>query len=296
MMDPLQLSAFLSVAELGSFSKAAEDIHITQSAVSKRIAALEHNLSATLFDRVGHTIQLTEAGRALRPRAVLILQEIEDSQRLIANLDENISGPLKIGTSHHIGLHRLPPVLKKFSHDYTDVELSIQFMDSEEVCDAVLHAKLEVGIVTLPLQPDEELQCLPVWHDPLVIVANADHPLSQMQKVNVTALADYPAILPASGTFTRAVLEQTLAPLGIELKVAMASNYLETIKMLASVGLGWSVLPRAMINDELSIIPVNELAMERTLGIVTHTRRTLSNPARALIELVSSFGDDTFNS
>lgn len=292
-MDPHQLQAFLSVAESGSFSQAAEALHLTQSAISKRISVLEQNLSAALFDRVGHTIQLTEAGRALRPRALRILQEIEDCQRLIANLDEQISGPLKIGTSHHIGLHRLPPVLKKFCNDYADVELNIQFMDSEEVCDAVLHARLEVGIVTLPLHPDEQLNSIPVWHDPLVIVTYPHHPLCQDDSVDVTALADYPAILPASGTFTRAVLEQTLAPLGIELQVAMASNYLETIRMLVTVGLGWSVLPRTMVNDELSVLTVNELTMERTLGIVTHTRRTLSNPARALINMVSSFGDNT---
>lgn len=293
-MDPQQLRAFLDVAELGSFSLAAEALHITQSAVSKRISALEQDLSAALFDRVGHTIQLTEAGRALRPRAERILYEIEDSERLIANLNESISGPLNIGTSHHIGLHRLPPVLKKYSRDFTDVELNIQFMDSEEVCDAVLHAKLEVGIVTLPLQPDEQLVCLPVWHDPLVIVTHIDHPLSHAATCEVDDLANFPAILPASSTFTRAVLEQTLAPLGIKLQVAMASNYLETIKMLVNVGLGWSVLPRSMIDDELAVIMVNNLEMERTLGVVTHQRRTLSNSASALIEMVNSFGDDEY--
>ncbi len=282
-MELDNLRAFISVAEQGSFSRAAERLFITQPAVSKRIASLESELDTGLFDRIGHNITLTEAGKALLPRARRIIIEVEDSKRAVANLTGEITGPLQIGTSHHIGLHRLPPVLRRFTHEHPQVLLNIQFMDSEEVCHAVVHGELELGIVTLPLSPDSHLQLIPVWHDPLVIVANSEHPLVSEKKVTAIELSQHSAILPATGTFTREVLERTLKPLAIDLNVGMSTNYLETIKMLVSVGLGWSVLPQSMLDDEVRMVAVSDLSMERTLGIVYHIERTLSNPARALI-------------
>ncbi len=246
-MDIDNLKAFISVAEQGSFSRAAERLFITQPAVSKRVAGLEAELQSKLFDRIGHNIMLTESGRTLLPRVQHILLELEDSKRAVANLSTGIKGPLAIGTSHHIGLHRLPPVLRQFNREYPEVQMNIQFMDSEEACQAVLHGELEVGIVTLPLSPDPALALLPIWHDPLVLVAPTGHPLSKKKSIQLQQLGEHNAILPATGTFTREVLERTLEPLGIELQVSMSSNYLETIRMLVSVGMGWSILPRAML-------------------------------------------------
>ena len=283
-MELDNLRAFISVAEQRSFSRAAERLHITQPAVSKRVSALEAELDTLLFDRIGHKIILTEAGKALIPRAKRILLEVEDSKRAVANLTEEIAGPLQIGTSHHIGLHRLPPVLRRFIREHPHVHLNIQFMDSEEACNAVIHGELELGIVTLPLAPSADLHLTPVWHDPLVIVAHCDHPLLAKKTVAAEELSHYSAILPATGTFTREILEQALQPLQIKLNVGMSTNYLETIKMLVSVGLGWSVLPQSMLGDDIGMVNIPDLHMERTLGVVSHKERTLSNAARALLD------------
>ncbi|HEC30225.1 MAG TPA: LysR family transcriptional regulator, partial [Gammaproteobacteria bacterium] len=283
-MELDNLKAFIQVAEQGSFSRAAEKLFITQSAVSKRVSSLESSLNTPLFDRIGHKIILTEAGRKLLPRARHILLEVEDSKRAVANLTDTVSGPLVIGTSHHIGLHRMPPVLRQFTREYPDVQLDIRFMDSEEACIGVIHGDLELGIATLPLSPDPGLDLTPVWHDPLAIMANHEHPLVGKKNVRTKDLARHNAILPATGTFTREVLEQTLKPMNIELNVGMSTNYLETIKMLVSVGLGWSVLPQSMLDRDICMIDVRELKMERTLGVVSHTQRTPSNAARALLK------------
>jgi DNA-binding transcriptional LysR family regulator len=102
-MDTRNYQAFLAVAELGSFSKAAETLFITQPAVSKRIATLEALLGSPVFDRAGHSILLNEAGRALLPIAQRIIRDIEESRRVLANLNGKISGQLSLVTSHHIG-------------------------------------------------------------------------------------------------------------------------------------------------------------------------------------------------
>ena len=157
MIDTPTLTAFMAVAETGSFSAAAERLYITQPAISKRIALLEQQLEARLFDRVGRQIQLTEAGRSLLPRARQVLMDVEDMARAIHDLSGEVGGKLRIGTSHHIGLHRLPPVLRQFSRDYPLVKLDIHFIDSEEAWEGVLHGELEMGVVTLTPQPDERL-------------------------------------------------------------------------------------------------------------------------------------------
>jgi DNA-binding transcriptional LysR family regulator len=290
-MELDNLKAFLIVAETGSFSRAAEKLFLTQPAISKRISSLESELDTRLFDRIGHRINLTEAGKSLLPRAQRILIEVEDSRRAVANLTGSVSGPLSIGTSHHIGLHRLPPVLREFTQVYPQVHLNIEFMDSEAACNSVLHGELELGIVTLPLENDPSLRLLPIWHDPLAIVVAPGHPLSKKKKIEARQLSEYPSVLPSSGTFTREVLERTLKPLGVELHTGMATNYLETIKMLVSVGLGWSVLPCSMLDKDLKVINVKGLEMQRTLGAVMHVERTLSNAALALVRMLEQYGD-----
>lgn len=285
-MDTANLTAFIEVARAESFSLAAESLHLTQPAISKRISGLEESLGVALFDRVGRRIALTEAGRALLPRAQLLLLELEDMRRAVGNLSGPINGTLKVGTSHHIGLHRLPPTLRAFSTQYPDVRLDLRFIDSEEAYDAVLSGDLEIGIVTLPPIPDARLVAREVWDDPLAFVAGMDHPLARQKKITLADLTRHAAILPSSSTFTRQIATKLFQESGLELKLSMTTNYLETIKMMASIGLGWSVLPASMADHELKILTINGIDLRRSLGVVYHPRRTLSRAAQAMLDLL----------
>jgi len=287
-MDTANLQTFIAAAELKSFSLAAEQLYLTQPAVSKRVATLEAELGTTLFDRIARRVSLTEAGRALLPRAKTILREIEDSRRLISNLTGTMAGQLNIGTSHHIGLHRLPPVLRQFSKSYPDVVLDLQFMDSEAACRAVQTGDLELGIVTLPLEPLADLKSELIWPDPLDIVVAREHPLAKKSRLDFQQLAEHPAILPSPSTYTRQLLERSVAQAGGKLVASMTTNYLETIKMMVSVGLGWSVLPRSMLNEELLTMKIRGIKLTRQLGVVRHQTRTLSNAASAMINTLQA--------
>lgn len=291
-MDTATLTAFMEVARAESFSVAATNLHLTQPAVSKRISSLEQSLGVELFDRVGRRIALTEAGRALLPRAQLLLLELEDMRRAVANLSGPVNGTLKVGTSHHIGLHRLPPVLRAFSTQYRDVRLDLRFIDSEEAYDAVLSGDLELGIVTLPPIPDSRLIAREVWDDPLAFVAGIGHPLAKQKKVTLADLTQHAAILPSSSTFTRQIAARLFQESGLELKLSMTTNYLETIKMMASIGLGWSVLPASMADHELKILKINGIDLRRSLGVVYHPRRTLSRAAQAMLDLLLPPGEN----
>jgi len=285
-MDIAALKAFVTVAETGSFSLAADRLFLTQPAVSKRVAVLERELDARLFDRIGRTVSLTEAGNALLPRARNILLELADSVRAISNLSGEVHGTLRFGTSHHIGLHRLPPALKQFTQLYPRVRMDIRFMDSEAACEAVEHGELELGVVTLPPHPSPSLTTRPVWSDPLAVVVANDHPLAHKRRIKLDDLAQHPAILPAPNTYTRQIAEQAFERLSLDLDVALSTNYLETIKMLVSVGIGWSLLPMTMLDTQIKKLPVQELKLKRSLGIVYHRERTLSNAAIALTGLL----------
>lgn len=284
-MDSQDLHAFLAVADSHSFSAAAEQLHLTQPAISKRVAGLEQRLGHRLFDRIGRRVTLTDAGNTLLPFARSTLQNLTDARHALSHLDGEIRGQLSIGTSHHIGLHRLPPILRQFSETYPGVELDIHFMDSEIACEAVLAGELELGIVTLPTSPLPQLDTRLIWPDPLQVVVSAQHPWARLPQLQLQDLAKMPAVLPDESTYTHRIVRAALMGLGVEPQVRMATNYLETLKMLVTIGLGWSVLPESMLDEELVAVPVTGLRMRRELGLAWHRRRTLSASCEALMAL-----------
>lgn len=290
-MDIQDLQAFLAVANHQSFSAAAEQLHLTQPAISKRVAGLEQRLGHRLFDRIGRRVDLTDAGRTLLPFARSTLSTLTDARHALSHLDGQLSGQLSIGTSHHIGLHRLPPVLGAYTQRYPAVDLDIHFMDSEVACEAVLAGELELGIVTLPTNPPPTLACQPVWDDPLRVVVAAGDPWCSRPSLPIQALAERPAVLPDEATYTHRIIRAELARHGIAPRVRLATNYLETLKMLVSIGLGWSLLPETMVDDSLCALTVPDLQAGRCLGVVSHRDRTLSAAASALLAATEANGD-----
>jgi len=283
-MDINALQAFVEVARQGSFSKAADLLFVTQPAVSKRIASLEDELQARLFDRIGKNITLTETGEELLPRTRRLLLEADEMKRIASSISNSVSGRLTMGTSHHIGLHRLPPVLKAFHKQYPEVIMDLHFMDSEQACQAVEQGELELAIVTLPSATPTNLEVQTIWIDRLEVVTAADHPLAAQQQAALKTLADYPAVLPGPQTYTHQILQQELQRLGLELDTTLSTNYLETLKMLVITGLGWSLLPATMIDQSLHVLQT-DLRLERRLGSVIHRKRTLSNAVKAMLAI-----------
>jgi len=287
MIDLDSIKAFVAVSETGSFSIAANRLHLTQPAVSKRIALLESQLSVRLFDRIGRVISLTEAGRVFDPRARLILQEVEDTQRAIRNLSGTVAGRLSLATSHHIGLWRLPTVLKTYSERFPAVILDLHFMDSEVAHEQIVQGNLELGIITMAPRPHERLASRAIWTDDLVFVCAPDHALASYAVPSLEQIAAFPAILPDMSTFTGRIIKQIFEDHGLPMHVSMSTNYLETIKMLITIGLGWSVLPRSMLDDTVSVLSVPNIRIERKLGVIHHVQRSLSNAALAFMDLLA---------
>nr|WP_221189799.1 LysR family transcriptional regulator [Azomonas macrocytogenes] len=282
------LNAFIAVVETGSFSLAAERLHLTQPAVSKRIAALEQQLDTRLFDRLGREIGLTEAGRALLPRAYQILNVLDDTRRALNNLHSAVSGRLTLATSHHIGLHRLPSLLRSFTQAYPQVALDIHFLDSEVAYEEILHGRAELAVITLAPQTTLPIKAIEVWEDPLDFVAAPEHPLARNEQTTLADIARYPAVFPGSNTFTHTIVRRLFEAEGLAPNIAMSTNYLETIKMMVSIGLAWSILPRTMLDEQVVRLQLSGPQLKRQLGYILHTERTLSNAARAFMALLDA--------
>ncbi len=288
-MNLQELLTFVTIQEHGSISAAADALHVTQPAVSRRLQSLESDLDTILFDRVGKRLQLTEAGEVLLPRAVAILAARDDAQRAVADLQHRVGGRLRLATSHHIGLHRLAPVLRAFTRAYPEVTLDIRFEDSEAAHDLVLARTCDLAVVTLDPEADAaasgQFAYEPIWHDPLVFVAAREHPLSHLHNPSLADIAGHPAVIPGLSTYTGRIVAKLFARHGLTLRQAMSTNYLETIGMLVAIGLGWSVLPRTLLKPELREIAVAGTTLARELGAVRLPERS---PSRATLAFIST--------
>lgn len=330
-MNKTNLATFIAVMQTGSLSQAANTLFVTQPAVSKRIKTLENELGVVLFDNLGRGILPTHAAHAFLPVAKRWLAEYH-AIKLALHDDSTAKGVLRLCTSHHIGLHYLPPLLKKYQQNYPLVQLSVQFLDSEAANVAVDEGTADVAFLTLPTNVDDNvdrsgdyrnaddnashypgsnndyanlstdqnrLNYHPLWQDPLQFVAAPNHPLARLTKtlsaqnkpLPLIELGRHHAILPDSNTYTTRHILATLRHAGLSPTFSTPTNPLESIRMLVSIGLGWSVLPQSLVNSELSILqpalPTGvHLTLTRTLGAAVNPHLTKTLAATKLLEML----------
>ena len=288
-MNLAAFEAFVKVMETSSISLAAEQLFITQPAVTKRIHSLEDYFGVKLFESAGRGIQPTHAAHSLLPKVRTWLNELGEIHHTLSHEQTQVQGRLKIGTSHHIGLHHLADPLKNFVQCFPQVRLDVHFVDSEQAHEKVLAGDLELAFLTLPPQGDARLSYVTIWDDPLVFVAASFHPLANQKNLQLEDLIQYPSLLPAAQTYTSQITLAEFEKRGLKPKVSMSNNPLESIRMLASIGLGWSVLPKTLINQDLQQLDIN-FEMNRQLGMVWHPGRSQSKAVLELIEMMKIKG------
>jgi DNA-binding transcriptional LysR family regulator len=196
-----------------------------------------------------------------------------------------------LGTSHHVGLHRLPPILREINRRFPEVALDLRFMESEAALEAVEGGELDLAVVTLPVNKPASLETRVIWVDPMLAVAAPEHPLAGMASLAPESLSEFPAVLPHTGSHTRELIDRALQSLGIRPPVPFCTNFLETNRMMVAVGLAWSVLPRTMINSQIRPLPVEDLHVTRHLGMIRHRRREQGGAAGAVLKLLAGYSD-----
>lgn len=289
-MDIHSLQAFIEVARKESFSKACDTLFITQPAISKRIAALENDLDTKLFNRIGRKVSLTDSGKKLLPKAIELVNELNYMKHFAASLSDEVKGELIIGSSHHISIHRLPPILREYRKKYHEVHLDMTFGESDTMCKLVERGEIELAIVTLPKELSSNLESQVLWVDSLHLVVGSDHPLFKQTQSNRTVslkqLSEHPCVLPSETTETYRVINREMKKLGLTLNTQMTNNNLDTLKMLVNTGFGWSLLPKTLLDSSVREILLDDksITFKRELGTVQHRKRSLSNAANAMLE------------
>ncbi len=290
-MNLNDLQAFVTVAECASFSRAAERLHVTQPAVSKRIQGLEGLLGCRLFDRVGKRLQLSELGRQLRPRAETLLEQARAFEQALAG--EEVMGRLQVGATLTIGNYLAVAMIAEFRRRYPGAEIALGVANTEAIAAQVASFELDMGLVEGELN-HPELESIPWRADELVVFAAPDHPMARSRGLGDRALRQLPWILREPGSGTRQAFDRAMHGLLPELDIAMELQHTEAIKRAVEAGLGVGCLSRISLVDAFrrgSLVPLKVPGRDfsRELYLVTHRRKYHGTALRRWLELCREY-------
>ncbi len=254
-MADRRLQVFQTVARLLSFTKAAEELHMTQPAVTFQVRQLEEQFNTRLFDRTHNRISLTEAGQRVYECANRIFELYSEMDNAVRELTGDISGVLILGASSTIAEYMLPELLGDFKKEYPDVTIRLRVANTDGIVSMVENNAIDLGVVEAPVT-NKNLVVEECRTDKMVLIVPPGHPLAEEEVVPVKKIADYPFICREEGSGTREVMLESMQQAGInsnDLNLSMELGSLEAIKGAVEAGMGVSVLSSATIEKELKL-------------------------------------------
>ncbi|WP_274653380.1 LysR family transcriptional regulator [Paenibacillus humicola] len=267
-MDNRLLEYFMAVCEEMHFTRAAEKLGISQPTLSQQIRLLERRLEAPLFHRIGKKIYLSEAGTILRKHGLKVFGELAQAQAAINELRGMKRGRLRIGCS---GNHLLLPAIRSFHALYPDVELSVTQLATERTIDLLLHHKIDLGIVFLPIE-DEQLESFPLYREQLQLAVSREHELAGEPSVPLRRLQHVPVTLMQRNYYVRQMFDKCCEEAGFAVTPILELSTLDTMLQAAKFGIGAAVLPKSYVetvrDDDVRIIPIVEPVPEEPIGVV----------------------------
>lgn len=292
-MNLRQLEIFVAVAETGSFSRAAENVLLTQSTVSQHVAALESELGVTLFDRTARGAELTEGGQLLRQHARQVLAGYADLRETMARFRGVDSPQLTIGASNIPANYLIPCVLPVLAARHPGVILNVVPGDSREIVELLLGGTVALAVVGQSSGP-EQLIYTPLLADTLHLVVGDGHPWRERAAVELEELASTPMIVRETGSGSRQAVEEALRQAGFDaqrLRVVAHLGSNEAVKQTVMRGFGAAFLSSLSFTRELAcgalrVVPVRGFAVERRFWLATRRERTLSPAAQAFANLL----------
>jgi DNA-binding transcriptional LysR family regulator len=288
-----QLESFLAVAREGSFSIAAQRLHLSQPTLTEHIQELEREVGTRLFARRWRQVVLSEAGRVLEPYVVTIMTTLKHATDAVTELDGLQHGSLMLGASTTPGIYVLPRIIGRFRATYPGIALSMQIANSRTIEERVRAAQLDVGVVGGHILGARE-QCVAVGlDDELVLVVPPDHAWAKRGSIAVAQIAEQPLLMRETGSATRQLTERALQEAGVAYEVAMELDHTEAIKQAVMAGLGVSLVSRHAVQREiaaghLASIRVRGLPLRRHFHVIQPHRRQLSASAQAFVRLLEA--------
>ncbi len=247
------LRVFVAVAHRQSFTRAAEQLGLTQPGVSKSVRELERQAGARLVERTPTGVKLTEAGLVLLGHARTILAEERAAENALHALRGLSRGTLRIGASSTIATYILPTFVQQFSAQHPAIELTLHTARSRAVASALVEQQLDIGLVEAPVPEDSRLKIIPWREDELVVVAAPSHPLAPQAPIPISALAGEMLVLRERGSGTRRIVLDLLKAHNVVPHRTLGADSVESIKHIVAAGLGLSIVSRAAIEDMLAL-------------------------------------------
>ena len=249
-MELYQLEAFEAIVAHGSFTRAAESLHLTQPAVTRQIASLEAELKTPLFDRLGRVVQMTSAGYALHDYAARIVRLAQEARQAVADVGTGETGRIEVGASSTLATYVLPPLLQKFRQTHPRVEIAIQTGASAQILERVRAGETDIGMVTGDVH-DALLNTTYLANYETCVVVPPGHALAGRETVRARDLAGSPLILMETGTNLRTYVDRLLNAAGVAEQVALELDNVEAIKRMIEADLGISMLPVVAVRTEV---------------------------------------------
>ncbi len=282
-LDLWQLEIFCTVAELKSFSRAAEALFLTQPTVTSHIAALEKRIGLKLFDRTTRKVTLTPAGELLYKHAKALLAEHDTALQELARFQGGLVGKLVFGASTIPAHYLLPTVMAKFCQKFPQTQLIMRVSSSGQVIERVVNGELELGVVgAKPEEPD--LKVIPLWSDEVVLIVHPEHEWANRSFISVSELTSQPFVFREEGSGTRKTFEQFIAQQGLSprnLKIVAEVGSTEAVKQFVAAGGGVGFVSIRAIScetekEQIKVVRLREGRIMRQFFAVIPADRTIS--------------------
>ena len=295
-MDVRQLDMFRAVAEEKSFTRAAERLHVSQSAISRQVKLLEDELGGRLLYRGGKGATLTPPGELLLRLANRVHRDMQDVVGQIAETHGLLRGSLTIAGGMTVCMHVLPRVLKQYRRLYKGVELRVVSGPTELVLRLLRAHEVDLALLTLPLA-ERDMEVVPVLKEEMVVVTAPGHPLSRLRSVDAPAIARFPLILYEAGSNSRRVQDRLFAEAAVPVKVAMETENVEIIKAMVGAGLGITLIPWAAIakdakSGRFAVTRVRGRHLRRETGWVYLKSEWVPRTVTAMLDLFQTVKKD----
>jgi DNA-binding transcriptional LysR family regulator len=274
------LKVFCDLAETESFTKAAQINSVTQSAVSQQISALERAFKSLLIERSKKKFRLTREGQVLYEYSKQIIQTYESLHSKLQELKDIISGTIRVATIYSIGLHDLPPYVKRFMKSYPTVNIHVEYRRANQVYDDVFSNVVDLGLVAYPVK-DPKLEIIPLRKEPLVLICHPQHAFAKQKSIKLKSLAGQKIIGFEPDIPTRKALDKILREYGVEIKHVMEFDNVETVKRAVEIDAGISIVPQGTITQEinkntLAAVQIEDGEFYRPLAAIYKKNKVLS--------------------
>jgi LysR family transcriptional regulator, transcriptional activator of the cysJI operon len=284
------LKVFCDLVETESFTKAAQINQVTQSAVSQQISSLERQFKSLLIERSKKNFRLTREGQVLYDYSKQIIQTYDLLQSKVQEIKDIISGTIRISTIYSIGLHDLPPFIKKLLKTYPTVNVHVEYSRSNEVYEDVLGNLVDLGLVAYP-NKDSKLEVVPLWKDKLVLICHPQNPLAKSKSIKLADIAGHKFIGFEPDIPTRKAIDKILKDHDVSVQYAMEFDNIETVKRAVEIDAGISIVPQGTVVQEtakqtLAIVKFEDDEFYRPLGAIYKKNKVLTPAMKQFLAIL----------